>query len=32
MASTIADDVVLLAHDGPVAIITINRPRAMNAL
>jgi enoyl-CoA hydratase len=32
MASAIADDVVLLAHDGPVAIITINRPRAMNAL
>lgn len=32
MTGTSDDDVVLLAHDGPVAIITINRPQAMNAL
>lgn len=27
-----SEDVVLVSHDGPVAIVTINRPQAMNAL
>ena len=27
-----SEDVVLVSHDGPVAIVTINRPEAMNAL
>jgi enoyl-CoA hydratase len=27
-----ADDVVLVERDGPVAIVTLNRPQAMNAL
>lgn len=27
-----SEDVVLVSHDGPVAIVTLNRPQAMNAL
>ncbi len=26
------DDVLLVEHDGPVAVVTLNRPQAMNAL
>jgi enoyl-CoA hydratase len=27
-----AEDVLLVTHDGPVAVVTLNRPQAMNAL
>lgn len=30
--SSTADDVVLAARDGPVSVLTLNRPKAMNAL